>query len=367
MISRRSALYSAAVAMAAPMINRGRFALHAAGERTYSTRTLDLVQRSTVIDMLGLLTLNYRKLTAWELDPARFQPADFQRLKASGTTIFHPAVGFLTGDIYAQSARDISGWNALIKAHPDKFQRISAASDFRLAKQTGKLGILIGLQNSEHFRTPADVDEFYNLGQRVSQLTYLANRLGGGSAGARDTGLTPFGQRILARMNAVGMAVDISHCGDRTTLDAIDASPVPVLVTHSNCRALVPGAARCKTDEAIRRMAAKGGVIGFTMVRAFVGNAKRVTMDHVLDHIDHVAKLTAIDHVGIGTDVDLDGRDVVLLPEHRFDLDGIDYDNKIFDLTEGLVRRRYTDRAIEQILGTNFERALALAWRPSAA
>ncbi len=363
MISRRSALYSAAAAIAAPMYNRGQFALHAAGERAYSARTLDLVQRATVIDMLGLLTLNYRKLTAWETDPTRFLPADFQRLKDSGTTIFHPAVGFLTGDIYAQSVRDINGWNVLIRAHPDKFHRIDAASDLRLAKQTGKIGILIGLQNSEHFRTPADVDEFHRRGQRISQLTYLANRIGGGSAGARDTGLTPFGQQILARMNAVGMAVDISHCGDRTTLDAIDASPAPVIVTHSNCRALVPGAARCKTDEAIRRMAAKGGVIGFTMVRAFVRNAKYVTIDHVLDHIDHVAKLTAIDHVGIGTDVDLDGRDVVLLPEHRFDLDGVRYANKIFDLTEGLVRRRYSDRAIEQILGANFERALALTWR----
>lgn len=254
MISRRSALHSAALAMAAPKFNRGRFALHAAGGRIYSTRTLDLIQRATVVDMLGLLTLNYRKLTAWESDPARFLPADFQRLKDSGTTIFHPAVGFIAGDIYAQSVRDINGWNALMKAHPDKFQRIVAASDFRLAKQAGKIGILIGLQNSEHFRTPAD---------------------------ARDTGLTQFGQQILARMNAVGMAVDISHCGDRTTLDAIDASSVPVIVTHSNSRALVPGAARCKTDEAIRRMAAKGGVIGFTMVRAFVRSAKRVTIDHV--------------------------------------------------------------------------------------
>ncbi len=362
MISRRSALYSSAAAIAAPMYNRGQFALHAAGERAYSTRTLDLVQRATVIDMLGLLTLNYRKLTAWESDPARFLPADFQRLKDSGTTVFHPAVGFLSGDIYAQSVRDINGWNALIKAHPDKFQRIDAASDLRQAKQSGKLGILIGLQNSEHFRTPADVDEFHRRGQRISQLTYLANRIGGGSAGAPDTGLTPFGQQILARMNAVGMAVDISHCGDRTTLDAIDASSAPVIVTHSNCRALVPGAARCKTDEAIRRLAAKGGVIGFTMVRAFVRNAKHVTIDHVLDHIDHVAKLTAIDHVGIGTDVDLDGRDVVLSPERRFDLDGIRYADKIFDLTEGLVRRRYSDPAIEQILGANFAGALARTW-----
>src|SRR5665811_877686 len=99
----------------------------------------------------------------------------------------------------------------------------------------------------------------------------------------RDEGLTAYGARIVQRMNQVGMAVDISHCGDRTTLDAIEASRRPVLVTHSNCRALVPGAARCKTDEAILRMAAKGGVMGITMVRSFVRSAGRVTIEHVLD------------------------------------------------------------------------------------
>jgi membrane dipeptidase len=163
-------------------------------------------------------------------------------------------------------------------------------------------------------------------------------------------------------MNAVGMAVDISHCGDRTTLNAIEASRKPVLVTHSNCRALVPGSSRCKTDEAIRRMAAKGGVMGFTMVRGFVRSSGRVTIEHVLDHVDHLVKVAGVEHAGIGSDVDLDGRDLLLRPEHRFDLDDIDYSRKIYDLTEGLLRRKYSNRSIELILGGNFERALTAAW-----
>src|SRR5207302_10662011 len=112
-------------------------------------------------------------------------------------------------------------------------------------------------QNSDHFRTVEDVDRFYKLGQRVSQLTYIHNRIGGGSSDGNDTGLSAYGVQVVERMNAVGMAVDISHCGDRTSLDAIEASKKPVLVTHSNCRALVPNSARCRTDEAIERMAAK--------------------------------------------------------------------------------------------------------------
>src|SRR5436190_9414448 len=163
-------------------------------------------------------------------------------------------------------------------------------------------------------------------------------------------------------MNEIGMAVDISHCGDRTTLNAIEASRMPVLVTHSNCRALVPGIARCKTDEAIKHMAAKGGVMGITMVRSFVRSAGRVTIEHVLDHIDHITKLVGVEHVGIGSDVDLNGRDTLAQPLRKFDLDGIDYAKKIFDLTEGLLSRNYSNRNIELILGGNFERALTETW-----
>jgi membrane dipeptidase len=163
-------------------------------------------------------------------------------------------------------------------------------------------------------------------------------------------------------MNEVGMAVDISHCGDPTTMNAIEASRKPVLVTHSNCRALVPGSARCKTDEAIRRMAAKGGVMGITMVRPFVRAAGRVTIEHVLDHIDHLTKLVGVEHAGIGSDVDLDGRDIRVQPARRLDLDGVDYAKRIYDLAESLVSRNYSSRNIELILGGNFERALNETW-----
>jgi membrane dipeptidase len=124
----------------------------------------------------------------------------------------------------------------------------------------------------------------------------------------------------------------------------------------------VPGSARCKTDEAIRRMAAKGGVMGITMVRPFVRAARRVTIQDVLDHIDHLTKLAGVEHAGIGSDVDLDGRDIRIQPTKRLDLDGIDYAKRIYDLTEGLVSRNYSTRNIELILGGNFERALNETW-----
>jgi membrane dipeptidase len=344
------------------MINRGRFSLFGRGKTEYSTRTIDLVRRSTVIDMLGLFTMDFRKLWAWEADPRRFQQADFLRLRDSGITVFHPAVGYTTGDIYTESLKDITGWNSLIEAHEPRLLRVEAAADFERAKALGAIGILIGQQNSEHFRTIADVDRFHGLGQRVSQLTYCGNRIGGGSSDATDRGLSEYGAAIVERMNQVGMAVDISHCGDRTSLDAIEASRKPVLVTHSNCRALVPNSARCKTDEAIRRMAAKGGVMGVTMVRKFVRAVGPATIENVLDHVDRISGLAGVEHAGIGSDVDLEGRDLPVHSGRKFDLDDIDYAKKIYDLTEGLVRRNYSSRNIELILGGNFKRALSETW-----
>jgi membrane dipeptidase len=360
MISRRSILKSSAMVLGAPMINRGRFALFAQSATEYSMRAVDLVRQSTVIDMLGLLTLDYRKMSTWQNEPSRFRQTDFQRLKDAGITVFHPAVGYLAGDIYSESLNDITGWNALLAAHPQQFLRVDGPADFARAKELDRIGIVIGQQNSEHFRTLSDVDRFYDIGQRVSQLTYNSNRIGGGSSDTHDSGLSEYGAQVVDRMNQVGMAVDVSHCGGRTTLDAIEASRKPVLVTHSNCRALVPGSPRCKTDEAILRMAKKGGVMGITMVRGFVRAGASVTIEDVLDHIDHVTKLVGAEHAGVGSDVDLDGRDVH--SARKFDLDGIDYRKKIYDLTEGLVRRHYSSRNIELILGANFERALSQIW-----
>src|SRR5215471_7425812 len=110
MVSRRSFLTSTACILAAPMVNRGRFRLFAQSNEDYSARAIDLVRGSTVIDMLGLLTLSFRKVSAWWTKPDRFTQADLQRLKDSGTTIFHPAFGWVDGDIYSASLRDITGW-----------------------------------------------------------------------------------------------------------------------------------------------------------------------------------------------------------------------------------------------------------------
>ena len=362
MLSRRCFLAGGASVLAAPFINRGRFSLFAdAPQAEYSTLAIDLVRGSTVIDMMGLLSLNYKKVLAWHADPAAFQAADFEMMRASGTTVFHQSFGFVEGNVYAASLRDISGWNTFLRAHSDRFLRIDCPGDVERAKAQGKIGVVIGQQNSQHFRTVEDVDRFYGLGQRVSQLTYNDNSLGGGSTDPKNEGLSAYGAKIVERMNALGMAVDVSHCAERTTMDAIDISKKPVLVTHSNCRALVANSARCKSDQVIQALADKGGVMGITMIRFFVRPSGPASIKDVLEHIDHVAAIAGIEHVGLGTDVDLHGRDSAATPR-KADLDGVHYARKIYELAEGLVRRKYSRENIELILGKNFERVLSEIW-----
>lgn len=379
MTTRRHFLRTCAAATAAglPFLNRGRFLLWQGGAQ-YSARAIDLVKRATVIDMLSPLTLNFPLQGRWFNDPESFTAADAKRYLDSGIQVFHIAVGNGGPDAYNQSLQFFGQWNGLIAGNDQVMMRIDSAADLDRVKDSGKIGILLGLQNSDHFQRPEQVDTFFNLGQRVSQLTYNSrNWIGNGSTERRDDGLSDYGVRIVERMNQVGMAVDVSHSGDRTTLDAFEASGVPVLITHSNCRALAPGHPRCKTDEAIRAMAAKGGVMGITGVRMFVKVDEPTTVEHVLDHFDHVRKLVGPQHLGVGSDIDLDGYDD-MPPElnrrlragykgsygfrEKIDVEGLDHPKRMYDLTEGLIRRKYSDDEILGVLGGNFKRVLSQIW-----
>jgi membrane dipeptidase len=306
--------------------------------------------------MLGLLTLNWPLLDRWHQSPTAFTDADFTKLRNSGIDIFHPAVAFEQGSGYDVTRAWFAKWNRFIEWHPLYFVRVNGPNDLAVARQQGRVGIILGMQDANHLRSVDDVDEFYRMGQRLTQLTYNPeNRLGDGCKVSHDKGLTPFGADVIARMNSVGMAIDVSHCGQRTSLDVISASKKPVLITHSNCRALAPGVARCKPDEVIRAAARTGGVLGITAVRQFVRSAGNATIEDVLNHFDHAVKLAGVEHVGIGSDFDLDAHP-------SYDIPGLNNADRIYQLTDGLLRRGYTDAQVSMMLGGNFERALRQIW-----
>lgn len=361
----RTGLLAGAGVVLGPMINRGRFALFAEPAFEVSTRALNLLARSAAVDMLGLFTLDWPQLYGWFRDPASFTDADFQKLKRTGIQVFHPAVSPQRADAHAAAVEWMTRWNRFLAGQPGRFRRIDSPEGLVPRPDDPRLGVLLGFQDSEHFRKVADVGLFHSMGQRVSQLTYNARtRLGSGCQDARDIGLTLLGGQIVEAMNRVGMAVDVSHCSDRTSLDAIEASKRPVLITHSNCRALVRHA-RCKPDSVIRAAARRGGVMGITMIPAFVRQPGPASLGNVLDHFDHVARLVGVEHVGIGSDTDIDAVDpATKRVRPRYAVHGLSLSRRNFALTEGLIRRGWTDSQIELALGGNFRRALGEIWQP---
>jgi membrane dipeptidase len=382
-VSRRTLLAQAAVAgaavVAAPFINRGRYRLFAFTQAEYSARAISLVQRSTVVDMLCILSMNFTQADKWMTSPETYTDKDFQRWRDSGINVMHPAIGLGGVNAYESGLTFFAQWNSFIAGTTQYFDRIDSAADFKRIKGSGKVGVLLGLQNAQHFRRPEDVNAFYALGQRVSQLTYNSrNLIGNGSTERRDEGISDFGVAIIERMNQVGMAIDVSHCGDRTTLDAFEISKKPVLITHSNARALAPGHPRCKADEAIRAVGKSGSVMGITGVRMFVKNDEPTTVENLLDHYDHVKKLIGPQHLGVGSDISLEGYDD-MPPElnkqlragykgsygfrDKIDIEGVSHPKRMYDLTEGLIRRKYSDAEIEGILGGNFIRVLSEIWK----
>lgn len=387
-LSRRGALQQlAAGALVAPHILRGRYPLFAGTTQQYSARAIKLVQESIVVDLLNQFRFadfaeKPPKSQLWLTKARSMTDADYEQYRTSGYTVM--ALGHAPSD-YADGMRFFAQWNGFLAEYPDWFARVDDASDFERIKRAGKVGVMITFQNSDHFRSPDDVDTFYALGQRLSQLTYnYQNRIGSGFLEENDGGLTVFGRAIVERMEKVGMAVDLSHCADKTTLDTLDVAKRPTVFSHASCRALLPGHLRCKTDEMIRKMAATGGVIGIPFLRMMVHEKEPVTIEHVLDHFDHVRKLVGVQALAVGSDMDVVGNpNPVNGPgagnpatpnferyklhtnakgEWMLTIAGLDHPKRTFDLTEGLIRRGYSDADIGLILGGNAMRVFRALW-----
>jgi membrane dipeptidase len=376
-MTRRSVLNSAAAVTALsigfPMLNIGRYQAFAASPKKYSAKAMRVIERSLVIDMLAPLKIDFSP-EAYAKPLSEEEAAMF---RSCGINAFHNSIGTGGPQVVEETLQFIAAWQGFAGRNSHVFSLVGRASDLDRAKVERKVAVIMGVQNADHFRTAADVKSYYQLGQRCAQLTYNSqNLIGSGSTERVDGGITDFGAEIIKAMNETGMLIDVSHCGERTTLDAIELSPKPIAITHSNCRALFDHP-RLKTDEAIRKLAAKGGVMGITGVRMFVRDREPTTLEHIVDHIDHVVKLVGIEHVGIGSDSDLNGYDD-MPPDQlkmlrglykasygfrdKLDIEGFDHPRKIFDLTEALFRRGYSEQNITAVLGGNFRRLLGATW-----
>ena len=211
-------------------------------ETAAASRHWDGYDKAILIDALGSPGGGGGPLTA----------AQIADVRSSGLTAVNLTVGALGSgaDVFAETFRTIGDCEQVIDAHPDLLLRIRSAADLARAKESRRLGIIYGFQDATPLGDdPGRVEMFKNFGVRVIQLTYnRRNLLGDGCLETANAGLSRLGQQVVERMNDLGVLVDLSHCGHRTTLDGIAASKKPVAITHAGCAA-VADLPRNKTDE----------------------------------------------------------------------------------------------------------------------
>jgi membrane dipeptidase len=267
-------------------------------------------------------------------------------------------------------------------AHQDFVIPCLRLRDIRRAHDEGKVALVASMEGAAMIEHDLDrIDLLFGFGVRALGITYSeSNALGNGLKEDRDGGLTKFGKRAVERMNKVGMLIDCSHCGDRTTLDTIAWSERPIVLSHIGARALWD-TNRMAPDEVLVACAAKGGVIGVEAAphSTLTKDHPQHNLDAFMAHFEYIVKLVGIDHVGFGPDT-LYGDHVGLhrvysaalsLKESKgnAEFEPVEYVRGIENPTEGsknivrwLVKHGYTDEDIRKVMGGNALRVLSQVW-----
>jgi membrane dipeptidase len=307
--------------------------------------------------------------------------------RASGLSAFNQTIGYVFGsdDPFEMTVREIGLWDQLIRKHPQDLLKVYSADDIRQAHASGRVGVILGFQNSVMMGTDAKrAAIFANLGIKVIQLTYNGrNLLGDGSMVPENHGLTEFGREVVHELNRNRVMVDLSHSGEQTCIDAAATSTQPIIISHTGCRA-VTDLPRNKTDRELRLVAEKGGVVGIYSM-PFLAIDRQPTADDLIAHIEHALKVCGEDHVSFGTDGSVPKIDdmqayyaelkkevemrrstgigatgeradiVPFLP----DLQGVD---KFWRLADLLQQRGHKTSVIDKVLGGNFLRLADTIW-----
>lgn len=263
-----------------------------------------------------------------------------------------------------------------LSQQPEMIVLADTVAEIRAAKSSNKLAIGLHFQGTEAVgRDLANVGAYYKLGVRWMLMAYnFQNNVGTGCMEAQnnDLGLSAFGKDLIREMNRVGMIVDCSHSGHRTTMDAMSTSTQPCIFSHSNPRALYDHPRNIRDDQ-IKACAQTGGVIGINGVGAFIGEPKQVCIDTVVRHIDYVADLVGPQHVALGLDymtpahvkvlIDFYNGDTIpkvgLAPEMPW---GFLNPADTPWLLSKLLAKGYSADVVRGIMGENFLRVAAAVW-----
>ena len=310
-------------------------------------------------------------------------PAMLALSRDSGVTATKTTLGGINSN-FQDTVDEIAWYLRAIEAHPDVFMQVRTARDFARAKREKKLGILFSFESADMFEGKIErILIFRNLGVRVMQLSY--NKHTPWASGVMEnppTGLTEEGRKAVAKMNEVGVALDISHASPPSYADTLAASTKPVLVTHTGCMA-VHRHPRNKTDAQLRAAADKGGVIGIYDLPYLTPSPKQPTLDDYMAHMTHALKICGEDHVGIGSDSGLipwdtspqGAEDFRKMEEARTKAGlaapeedrpmyviGLNHNRRPETICDALLKRGYSERVAEKVIGVNFVRALTEIW-----
>jgi membrane dipeptidase len=303
--------------------------------------------------------------------------AVYRHLREGGLTAINASVAVWEGA--KETMANIGRLYRDFRRFAPLIRQITRVADFAACKREGRTGIVIGFQNSSPLEGDLDLLEvFYNLGVRVIQITYNdLNFVGAGCYERQDIGLSDFGLEVVREMNRLGMVIDLSHVGYRTTMEAIEASSAPVWFSHANPMALKKHV-RNKTDEQVKALVAKGGLVGANAFPPFLAREYESTIEDFLDVIEHWVGVAGVDHVSLGLDF-TEGHtnewfDWLMRGKRKDKMvwplklplknpDGIDGAREFPNITEGLLRRGHSEVATRKIMGGNIVRLFERVWQ----
>lgn len=289
-------------------------------------------------------------------------------------------VNYLSVDVgfdllpWTQTVATLANFRHWVLGNPDKYALASSVADIRKAKADGKLAITFDIEGMNALNGRIEMVEFYHrLGVRQILFAYNRNNLAGGGCHDTDIALTDFGRQVIDEMNRLGMFVDVTHTGYRTSMEAMEYSNRPVIFSHSNPKALC-GHGRNIVDEQIRACARTGGIIGVVGLNRFLGGG-RTDSGRLADHVEYLIDIVGPRHVGIGLDyafpVDIDGIDHIIAdnpefwPKEEYPEGKTTYSTpgQMRELIEVLLRRGRPEADVRNVMGGNFMRLAAEVWR----
>jgi len=340
----------ATTGLASPALGRSAESLFAAQPR----------QDRLVMDAMGELRIEY--------DPALIREMLASGMDAITITLCDPKPeGAESLELAVDSLLE---FDRHIAAHPEFFIKATSAADVDRARRAGKLAVFYLYQNTVQFGRDLDrVDLFHRMGLRSCQLTYnTANHAGVGCW--EQGGVTPFGHELIARMNRARMLIDLSHANMQTMRETIAASRAPVIISHTACET-VHANRRNTTDENLRALADRGGLVGICQMRPFLTTKKQDNLPAYFDHLMHAIKVAGVEHVCIGSD--RDHRVIELSPEYIAELkkeegsqvndselpyfiNELNGPRRMEVVWDGLVKRGLPARDVERVMGTNLLR-----------